>query len=288
MTVRLHLLMSTIGACLLSVAEQTDFAPDPAHHWRPAVISADSAFALPLLPLRDLQGARPDSAESLSYTVRYGLIHAGVAELRTEMGPEYGGRQTIRVVGTGRSTGALDWVFQVRDHYESHVDADGLFPHRFIRSVQEGGYRLERDIRFDPERRLAITDDAKGIRHQAIPPFCQDLVSSFQFARHLPLASIPEGGLVEIPTFLDGEVHLVRARKIGAERVEVKAGTFDCWAFKPVVMEGRIWKDEDDLTVYISADHRRIPVLVKTDLLVGSLKLELVEHTRVPIASAEQ
>ena len=42
-------------------------------------------------------------------------------------------------------------------------------------------------------------------------------------------------------------------------------------------MSGRIWEDEDDLTVYVSADEQRIPVLIKSDLVVGSVRLELVE-----------
>ena len=288
MVMRTALVYCLLGASALCSWEQSDSARIPVDHWRPELISADSALALPDLPLRTLARMRTDASEHLRYSVRYGLIQAGEAELRTEMGPEYEGRKTLRVVGAGRSTGALDWVFKVRDHYESHVDAEGLFPHRFIRSVREGGYRLERDIRFDPGRRLATTEDAKGTRHQVLPAFCQDLVSSFQFARQLPLDSIPDGGLVEIPTFLDGEVHLVRARKTGSERIKVNAGTFDCWSFQPVVMEGRIWKDEDDLTVYISADVHRIPVLVKTDLLVGSLRLELVAHSRAPIATGAQ
>jgi len=289
MVMRTALTYCLLGISALCAWEQSDSTRTPLdHHWRPELISADSALALPTLPLRSLDGMRTDSSEWLSYSVRYGLIQAGEAELRTEKGPDYDGRQTLRVIGAGRSTGALDWVFKVRDHYESHVDAEGLFPHRFIRSVREGGYRMERDIHFDPGRRLATTEDAKGTRHQMLPAFCQDLVSSFQFARQLPLDSIPDGGMVEIPTFLDGEVHLVRARKTGFERIEVKAGTFDCWSFKPVVMEGRIWKDEDDLTVYVSADRNRIPVLVKTDLIVGSLRLELVAQSRTPFAPGAQ
>ena len=80
-----------------------------------------------------------------------------------------------------------------------------------------------------------------------------------------------------MPAFVDGEVHMVRARKTGSKKIDVRAGTFDCWSFKPVVMSGRIWEDEDDLTVYVSADEQRIPVLIKSDLVVGSVRLELVE-----------
>ena len=256
--------------------------------WKPEVITADSARSLPFQTLREVNSNNSSLYEELVYTVRYGFIAAGEARLVTEPGPTYGGRSTVRVVGTGRSTGAFDWVFKVRDHYESHVDQAGLFPHRFIRSVREGGYRMERDIAFEPSRRTATTTEKGRTRIQVLPDYCQDLVSAFHFARHLPLDSVAVGEVVQIPTFLDGKVHQVRARKTGEERIAVKAGEFWCWTFKPLVMKGRIWKDEDDLTVYVSADQFRVPVLVKTNLVVGSVRLELISAFRTPRAPSPQ
>ena len=72
------------------------------------------------------------------------------------------------------------------------------------------------------------------------------------------------------------------AWKYVEDKVKVKLGTFDCWSFTPVVQEGRIWKDDSDLTVYVSADERRIPVLVTSDLLIGSIRLELTADLGLP------
>ena len=228
------------------------------------------------LELRVLQHGMPFGGEHLTYNVRYGFISAGEAELKVTEGPEYGGRPTWRVIGAGRSTGAFDWVFKVRDHYETHLDIAGLFPHHFIRSVREGGYRLERDIDFDPAKRTAVVHQDDRTKHHQLPAYCQDLVSSFYYARSLPIERMSEGDLIEIPTLVDGKVHPIRARLMGRETIDVPSGTYDCWRFSPVVQEGRIWKSDDDLTVYVSADARRIPVLVKSDLVVGSVRLELV------------
>lgn len=272
---------------LLSAGAFTQDTPSNNGRWTPPEITLDSALSRPVLALRHIPQPAART-EDLRYAVRYGFLQAGEANLRTEPGPEYGGRPTWRVVGTGRSTGAFDWIFKVRDHYESHVDFEGGFPHFFHRSIREGGYRLERTVQFDPERRTARTEDRDRIRHQALPAFCQDLVSAFHYARQLPLDQLPDGALIEMPIFLDGKVHTVRARKMGSEAVDVAAGTFDCWSFKPVVMSGRIWASEDDLTVYVSSDARRIPVLVKSDLVVGSIRLELTEVGETPTAGSKQ
>ena len=277
--------------CMAQVA-WADASPDSTASklkpWRPDIITSDSAATLPELSLRAAETHCSIKREELIYTVRYGFISAGEARLVTSPGPTYDGRPTYRVVGTGRSTGAFDLVFKVRDHYESHVDQSGLFPHRFIRSVKEGGYRMEREITFDPRRRLACTEEKNSEKFQVLPAYCQDLVSAFHFARNLPLDTMPVGGVVEIATFLDGKVHMVRARKVGQEHIKVKAGGFDCWMFKPIVQEGRIWADEDDLTIYVSADARRIPVLVKSNLLVGSVRLELIAQNRTESAPVPQ
>ena len=284
-----HVLLSFLLLIQALVAwASTDSTEVHSGPWKPEVITADSARTLPFQTLREVNSNNSSLYEELVYTVRYGFIAAGEARLVTEPGPTYGGRSTVRVVGTGRSTGAFDWVFKVRDHYESHVDQAGLFPHRFIRSVREGGYRMERDIAFEPSKRTATTTEKGRTRIQVLPDYCQDLVSAFHFARHLPLDSIAVGEVVQIPTFLDGKVHQVRARKTGEERIAVKAGEFWCWTFKPLVMKGRIWKDEDDLTVYVSADQFRVPVLVKTNLVVGSVRLELISAFRTPRAPSPQ
>mgnify|MGYP003692567877 CR=1 FL=1 len=275
---------------MMALAADSPDSTKAARAWRPPAIAADSAFSRPELDLRTLPLYSEVANEELVFAVRFGFITAGEARLHTEKGPDYNGRPTWRVVGTGRSTGAFDWVFRVRDHYESHVDQAGLFPHHFTRSVREGGYRMEREITFDPARRTAMTEDKeKGTtRHQVLPAYCQDLVSAFHYARNLPLDTVPYGGLVEITTFLDGKVHTLRARKTGREQVEVRAGKFDCWVFQPVVLKGRIWKDEADLTIHVSADARRTPVLIKSDLTVGSIRLELIEQQGSPIAVRPQ
>ena len=273
------LLLSVSTPCLLCAQAPAPKADDVRV---PPQIPADSAQALPQLPLRTITALAQFAGEDLHYAVRYGFIEAGKARLTVEPGPMYNQRPTWKVVGTGRSSRAFDWAFRVRDHYETHIDQAGLFPHLFLRRVREGGYRLTRDIEFDPARRTSATLQDGRVAHHQLPAFCQDVVSAFYYARNLPLERLAIGDLIEIPTLIDGEVHALRARLTGRDEVKVKLGTFDCWSFTPVVQEGRIWKDDSDLTVYVSADERRIPVLVTSDLLIGSIRLELTADIGQP------
>jgi hypothetical protein len=54
--------------------------------------------------------------------------------------------------------------------------------------------------------------------------------------------------------------------------------------FMPVVLKGRVFKEEEDLQIYVSDDENKIPVGVKANILVGSVKMTLtdVEGLRNP------
>src|ERR1043165_449284 len=84
--------------------------------------------------------------EKLTFRLHYGIISAGEGTL--EVLPDkksFGGRTCYEVVGTGRSVGAFDWFFKVRDRYESTIDSQALIPWYFVRRVNEGGYTINQD-----------------------------------------------------------------------------------------------------------------------------------------------
>jgi hypothetical protein len=47
----------------------------------------------------------------------------------------------------------------------------------------------------------------------------------------------------------------------------------------PVVMKGRVFKNEEDLTVYVSDDDNKIPLQIKANILIGSVKMTLTDYS---------
>ena len=45
-----------------------------------------------------------------------------------------------------------------------------------------------------------------------------------------------------------------------------------------MLQEGRVFKEKEDMTVWISDDKNRLPVRVQTNILVGSIKMDLVDY----------
>lgn len=214
--------------------------------------------------------------EALEYRVHYGLINAGIARL--EILPdvkEFNGRKVYHAVGTGRTTGMFDWFFKVRDRYESYIDTQALVPLQFIRRVNEGGYIINQDVTFDHRENKATSQKATI----EVPDNIQDLVSAYYFARNLNFDTAKTGTIYPLITYLDDEVINLNLKFIGKEKVSVTAGTFNCLKFRPVILQGRVFKEEDDLTIWISDDKNKVVVRAEAEILVGSVKMDLKSYS---------
>jgi len=175
-------------------------------------------------------------------------------------------------------------VYKVRDRYESYIDKDGMFPWIFVRRVNEGGYKIKQDYTFFQHKK--VVDLGEDNKMTKVPSFVQDMVSSFYYARTLDFTDIKPGKIFTISTFVDGETFDLKVKYITTETVKLRKGKFRCMKFQPVVIEGRTFKKSDDLEVWITADKNRIPILVKANIFLGAIKMEVVDYKNLlnPIA----
>jgi hypothetical protein len=224
-------------------------------------------------PLRDLDHNAFRPGEKLTYVVHYGWLNAGEAVVELKESPrDINGRKALHAVGTGRSLGAFNTFYKVDDRYESYFDAQGVFPWVFKRSVSEGGYEFTQDYVYHQTKRVVTTQKKET---HAVPAGVQDMLSAFYYARTMDFSKAKEGDVFVIETFLDDELWPLRMRYMGKETIKLRNGKYRCMKFQPVVQEGRIFKGNDDLNVWITDDGNRIPVLAQAKVLVGSIKMEL-------------
>ncbi len=215
------------------------------------------------------------AGEKLTYKMHYGVMDAGVATLEVkETDKTINGRPLLHVVGKGKSISTFDWFFKVRDRYESYVDKEGMFPWIFIRRVYEGGFEINQDYTFYQHKKQVNTGEEKV----DVPANVQDMLSAFYYARTLDFDNAKVGDEFEIDCIVDGETWPLKIKYKGEDNVKIRKGKFKCLKFVPVIQEGRIWKDEEDLTVWITNDKNKIPLLAKTKILVGSIKMELSDY----------
>ena len=227
-------------------------------------------------PLRSLNNSAFKEGEKLTYVVRYGFLHAGEAILELkETDKDAAGRPLIHAVGKGRSLGAFNTFYKVDDLYETYMDKQGVFPYYFKRRVNEGGYKINHDYIFKQKAKKVKTQDKKLFD---VPAHTQDMLSAFYYARTLDFSDIQVGDAYTINCFFDEELFPVRLKFLGRETLKTKRGKFKCLKFVPAFQSGRIFKDEDDVTIWVTDDANRMPVLLKAKILVGSIKMELTGY----------
>jgi len=212
--------------------------------------------------------------EKLVYRISYGVFDAGEAVLSVdETNKTVRGRKLWKVRGVGRTISAFEWFYKVNDRYESYIDAEGMFPWLFVRRVDEGGYKIEQDYTFFQHKNQV--DNGEGKRFN-VPDMIQDMISSFYFARTLNFDNAKIGDTFLVNIFLDDELFPVKLKYKGKQRIRTRKGKFRCLKFAPVVQAGRVFKSEDDLTIWITDDENKIPIMIKSKLSVGSMKMHLV------------
>ena len=246
-----------------------------------------SLDTLPAIELQDTPNNAFAPGEYLRFRLHYGIIDAGEAELTVKDAPRsFFGRPAYHIVGTGQTLGAFNWFFKVRDRYETYLDANGVFPWVFIRNIEEGSYTKHQTYRFFQHKAAVQTHKGETF---SILPFSQDMLSSFYYARTLDFTHAKVGDVFTIPAFVDDEKYPVKIKFMGREELKSRTGTYRCLKFVPVVQEGRIFEEEEDLTVWISDDKNKVPILAKAKVLVGSIKMELVEYANLvnPIAKVD-
>lgn len=248
---------------------------------------ADSAITIRTAVLPKVSHSAFSKGEKLSYELSYGWIDAGEAVIEISNQSHYiDDREVLHVIGTGTSKGAFDWFFKVRDRYETYLDAEGVFPWRFVRNIHEGGFELKQDYQFNPIEGKVVTDKDQEFE---VPFGVQDMISSFYRARANDYSKVKPGDIFEFKAFVDNEVWPLKIKYLRDEEIEVEDITYDCMVFVPVVQSGRIFKNEEDMKVWITKDKNKIPVFASAEVLVGSIdmKLKSYEGLSNPVAIIE-
>jgi hypothetical protein len=220
------------------------------------------------------------NGEFLKFRVHYGIINAGYATLEVKE-EKLNNQEVYHVIGKGYSTGMTKFFFEVEDVYESYIDKNTRNPYRFVRKINEGGYTKNQEGFFNQRTNRILVKDYKHKTEKAFdfPDNAQDILSSFYYLRNYPnINKIKTGEAVVIDMFFDNEITKFKLKFIGRENIKTKFGVVSTMVFRPLVQSGRIFKEEESLTIWISDDNNKIPLRIKATLLVGSLKADLEEY----------
>jgi hypothetical protein len=212
--------------------------------------------------------------EKLTFDIKYGFVTAGVAVMEIPKIKKIAGREVYHITFKVNSIPSFDSFYKVRDRYETYLDVKSIFPWRFEQHVREGGFSMDFAAFFDHRRGVAKT--SKG--SYEIPENINDIISAFYYARTLDYSKLNVGDKFELHNFYKEKVYPLAIVYKGKETIEVGAGTFDCIMVEPIIVEGGLFKTEGKIIIWLTDDELKIPVKVKTKILIGSIDAELTEY----------
>lgn len=218
--------------------------------------------------------------ERFKFRVHYGLVNAGVATLEVKESV-VNNKKVFHAIGKGYTTGAAKFFFKVEDIYESYFDTETGDPYKFVRKIDEGGYTKNQEGFFNQETNKIVVKDYKNNTENTLsfPKNTQDIVSAFYYLRNYPtIDKLEIGQAVNIDMFFDNETTKFKLKYLGKEDIDTKFGVIPAMIFRPFVQSGRVFKEEESLTIWISNDDNKIPLRIQANLVIGSLKADLDDY----------
>jgi hypothetical protein len=217
------------------------------------------------------------AGETLVYTISWLKIEGGEMTVATtrEVSPD--GVPVHRISLSAVSNDYVSRFYPVDTHYESWVDARDFSPVRFEKHAREGRYSSDEVEEFDLSRRVAVWRNMKEIRGTGpIPERFQDVISSFYFMRTVPL--VP-GQETRVDLYSRGKLYRLVVAVLGRERVETELGVFDALKVQPRMHDSAsassVDRNKGKLFLWFSDDARRLPVMARTILPIGSVTARL-------------
>lgn len=223
------------------------------------------------------------TGEEITYKIYYNWnfvwLSAGEVTFRVD---DEGGAYHLNA--KGKTYSSYEWFYKVRDNYDTYLDKKTLLPTVSIRDVQEGGYRLYDKVTFDQDGKKASSlrgrSKEKAERKDFLVKDCMhDILSAIYFTRNLDFERFQKGQKFPVKIFLDQEVYPLQVKYVGKETKNIKDnGKFNTIRFSPQVISGEVFKEGSEMNIWASDDANRIPLMIESPVVVGSVKAVLKSY----------
>jgi len=270
-----HRKATALSSCLLCLAASTSSSQEgpgdsAAVARRASAAALDSAHAPAKFAFRKIENHAFRVGEKLQYSIRYGALAAGKAQLSIPATVEINGRPCFQFLSEAWSNPLFSRFYKVEDRVRSFTDAAGMFSWRMEKQQHEGGYRDERLVEFNHRAGIAITTRNDKRDTTRIPPFVLDVLSAVYFVRTQDLAP---GDSVLFNNYDNGKIYPLKILVHRKEKIKTPAGKFECLVVEPFLQTPAFFQQRGRVIVHMTADARKIPVLITSQLFLKGFDL---------------
>jgi hypothetical protein len=251
------------------------------------VVAANMSFYKPqtiqTADVCDLTNTAFAGGENLVYKVYYNLgfvwIPAGEVTFNVKENMDY-----YELIAQGKTYKSYENIFKVNDYFYTKVDKKSLLPQNFVRIVEEGNYKVYDSIRFQQDinkAQLFHGPSKANTKMTTLKTYdcTQDLMSNLYMLRNVQMAQFKKGDAIKTKMVFDKEIHPIRITYSGKEKREIKGmGSFKTLRFHPEVVAGNVFKKGDQMTVWVSDDDNKLPLMIESPVSVGYVKVVLKNY----------
>ncbi|PLX10751.1 MAG: DUF3108 domain-containing protein [Marinilabiliales bacterium] len=236
------------------------------------------------------------SGERITYSAVYNWgfiwINAGEVEFKVTK-TKYKGNDAYHFNSFGTSLPSYDWLFKVRDYFQSYARIEDLAPLFFDRNTYEGGFSVHNQFTFNYKDSLIYSSTQNSDKPYTedtlrMEKNIYDVISGVYYIRNLDFDKYQVNDTIPVRMIIDNEIFDLYIRYLGKEVLKTHdKRKFNTIKFSALLIEGTIFSGGEDLFVWVSDDLNRIPILVEAKILIGSVKATLTgtEHLKFPLSS---
>lgn len=222
-------------------------------------------------------------------------IHAGDVQFKVSE-KLYKNEPSYYFEATGNSLKNYDWLYKVRDRYQSFASEETLKPHYFERNTSEGSYNAYEQYFFNHSQHRVYgtikNNDVPLTRDTIAVSNCVfDVLSAIYFCRSLDFDHLKINERLPVTTIIDNKLYNLYIRYLGKEVIENRdKKKYRCYKFIALMVEGTIFKGGEDITVWVTEDDNRVPILVEAKILIGSVKAYFLNASglKYPISALQK
>jgi len=226
-------------------------------------------------PSHDPASAHFKVGERLTYALKWGVISAGTAMLEVSERQTMAGRPVVKLVHTARSNEFISAFYPVNNRVESLLDEEAGYPRRLLFKRREGRRKNDIEVVFDQAAHRATVTKDGSTETMEVPPGVQDTLSVVYFARTLPTLGVGSSTIIYVNH--DKKNYRLELRVEGAERIRGPLGEFDTIRILAIMPFKGLFLNEGNIRVWITNDAARVPVLMKSKVLIGSVSAMLTK-----------
>ena len=220
--------------------------------------------------------------EKLSYELVYnwGFIWAKAGQVDFEVrDTTYKGENHYFFYSFGSSFKTWDWFYKVRSSYSS-IASLKLEPKKFYRNGREGSHYYNSEYTIDGRTAhlRAMDDEGKmSTKSFQLNECAFDVITAIYYCRTLDFTGLKVNDIVPLNLYLEGENFPSQLRYMGKEVLDEKrlGKPYSCIVFKPLLIDGTVFSEGENMTVWVTDDAQRVPVYIETELVVGKAKIYL-------------